>query len=553
MQKGENGHAQVKWSNNCVMESIVQFDFQCVRTSKQGISELALVLDNILKKSQNNRELLTILYKLIGKTRDINEGKGEYSLSYMMIFTWYKYFPELAKQALLTFVELYGSWKDFKYLCNYVFENTKDENHSLIQFCVEEMNKQLSKDEVEYSKENKDKNISLVGKWIPRESSDKFGFLYEKLAIHYFPQYISSAKTTESKKKALNKCKMQYRSLCSKLNTYLDTVQIKQTSKNWASINHAKTTSITMTKQRKAFMNINNKNDPDRIQCAENLKIYFDSLIKTGKEIKGKNVGLEMFTKEALRVKDNLEIDILNSQWRDKCNLNGLGSMIAVVDTSGSMWGDPLHAAIALGCCVAENSILGKRVMTFSDEPTWINLENCNNFTSMVNEIVNSCEYAGLNTNFYKALDMILYEIEKNRFPPIFVENLILAIFSDMQIDDNLRGMVKGETKSCRVQWEIMYDGIKQKYADLGMKIYGIPLNPPHILFWNLRKTDGFPTLSTVANCSMMSGYDPTILKSFCELGFDSLKQTTPLNNLIKSLENNRYNSLEKIIQDYVF
>lgn len=227
--------------------------------------------------------------------------------------------------------------------------------------------------------------------------------------------------------------------------------------------------------------------------------------------------------------------------------------MIAVVDTSGSMWGDPLHAAIALGCCVAENSILGKRVMTFSDEPTWINLEKCNNFTSMVNEIVNSCEYAGLNTNFYKALDMILYEIEKNRFPPIFVENLILAIFSDMQIDDNLRGMVKGETKSCHVQWEIMYDGIKQKYADLGMKIYGIPLNPPHILFWNLRKTDGFPTLSTVANCSMMSGYDPTILNSFCELGFDSLKQTTPLNNLIKSLENNRYNSLEKIIQDYVF
>jgi uncharacterized protein with von Willebrand factor type A (vWA) domain len=36
--------------------------------------------------------------------------------------------------------------------------------------------------------------------------------------------------------------------------------------------------------------------------------------------------------------------------------------MIAMVDVSGSMEGDPMNAAIALGIRTAEKSLLGKRV-----------------------------------------------------------------------------------------------------------------------------------------------------------------------------------------------
>ena len=54
--------------------------------------------------------------------------------------------------------------------------------------------------------------------------------------------------------------------------------------------------------------------------------------------------------------------------------------MIAMVDVSGSMDGDPLHAAIALGIRVAEKSILGKRVLTFSALPTWVNLDGYDSF-----------------------------------------------------------------------------------------------------------------------------------------------------------------------------
>ena len=585
---GENAHAELDWSNN-IQEKIVQFDFQCVRTDDTGVKNLANTLDNMLyqlSKSSDKMENLLILYKIIARTRDIDGGKGEYNLAYMMIWTWYKHFPELAKWALMLFVvdpqeldstndsqEQYGSWKDIKYFCKYILEQGADMNHPLIQFCVDGINFRIRKDAGIYSNLVNDRTkISLAAKWVPREESGKFGFLYDTLAANYFPQYMSSAKTEESKKKALKKCRTQYRILCSNLNRHLDTVQIKQTANCWASIDHSKTTSITMAMQRKAFLNQKKNGDQrsdnaDRIQCAENLMAYLESLKKECKEVKGKHVGLDSFTRQATRLLQinrmqndcNENFDILNSQWRDnsnKKNANGLGPMVAIVDTSGSMNGDPMDVAIALGCRVAEKSLLGKRVMTFSENPSWINLDGCESFTDMVQEITKKMNSAGTSTNFYKALDLILTAIEERMVPPNDVENMILAIFSDMQIDDNLSmengsgySPCESQKISARGKWDVMHQQIKKKYADTGMRLYGRPLNPPHILFWNLRKTDGFPTLSTEANCSMMSGYDPTILNMFCDLGISALKDFNPFKMLQKQLDNPRYIPMEKIFR----
>jgi hypothetical protein len=582
---GENGHSELDWSND-LQEKIVHFDFQCVRTDAAGISNLASILDDILSQlstmaaSTERNALLVTLFKIIGKTRDIEGGKGEYALSYMMIWTWHKYFPILATTALQLFVvdpksvdetndsqEPYGSWKDMKYFCKYVLDNGGTMAHPLIEYCLKQINKTLKQDSETYSKaQDGAQPLSLVAKWIPRQDSNKFGFLYDALATNYYPEFISSAKTDASKTKALKKCKTQYRILCSTLNRHLDTVQIKQASKNWAAIDHAKTTSITMAKQRRAFLNMKKGTDStqrseeeDRVQCAENLRAYLESLKNQGKEVKGKHVGLDKFTSQAMMVMHRLEeAEILNSQWRDngnQKNANGLGPMVAIVDTSGSMAGDPMNAAIALGCRVAEKSILGKRVMTFSAEPRWINLDGCDTFTEMVKTIYDGGRYAGLNTDFYKALDMILTSIEEKHVPPEDVENMILAIFSDMQIDDNLSGM-NGATDSqktaARGKWATMFEQIKTKYAEVGMRMYGVPLKPPHILFWNLRNTSGFPVLSTEAGCSMMSGYDPTILNMFCELGMDALKGLTPYNMLLKQLENPRYVPLEKAILQFL-
>jgi hypothetical protein len=590
-RSGENGHGELNWSDD-LAERIVQFDFQCVRTTSDNIANLTRTLDQLLKelsiiqenveKETSHKELLTTLYKLIARTRDIHGGKGEYTLAYMMILTWFNYFPNLAEKAMIAFMidphefdcrnisQLpYGSWKDAKYLCKYILDNGGDMEHPLIQSCIKGINEALYNDYQIYlsaDEVDKSKRLSLVSKWISRESSNKFGFMNEVLAKDYFPEYLATAKNPISYQRAIKKCKTQYRIICSTLNRHIDTVQIKQAQGNWSEIDHSKTTSITMMKNRRAFMNLHKnsqeirRNTIDRIQCAENFKVYLDSLMKHGKEIKGANVGLNTFALQALSTVNDDELDIIDSQWRDNCNkknANSLGNMIAIVDTSGSMSGDPLYTALGLGCRVAEKSLLGKRIITFSAEPTWLHLEYCDTFSKMVKKIYREAN-SGYNTDFYKALDLILLSIEQRRIPPMEVENMVLAIFSDMQIDNNLNFMYNGKycadeetVKKNRIKCDILYDQIKQKYAAVGMRLYGEPLTPPHILFWNLRHTQGFPCFSTQGNCSMMSGFDPSVLNIFCELGLQGLQELTPIKCLKNILDNERYLPMERIIEDW--
>ena len=135
----------------------------------------------------------------------------------------------------------YGCWKDVK--CMYAY----NKKSPLVEYGIQLINEQLLKDSISGKP-------SLVAKWTPREKS-KFGVLFTELAVNYFQHYIDSAKTEEARKKALLKAKMEYRKLIASLNKRLDTVQIKQCGGNWADIDPSHQTSITMHKQKKAFLN----------------------------------------------------------------------------------------------------------------------------------------------------------------------------------------------------------------------------------------------------------------------------------------------------------
>ena len=377
----------------------------------------------------------------------------------------------------------------------------------------------------------------MVAKWIPREKST-FGWLFENLATNFFSHFLNTANNDVSRRKAVLKCKTEYRKILSTLNKHIDTVQIKQCGHNWANINFGKTTSITLTKQKKAFLNVKKNGDIrypdniDRLQCAQHFNEHVQKAVRGEVEMKGKRVGMADFTKQALqllRKGSQTENDLLNSQWRDNSSQNGgLGKMIAMVDVSGSMDGDPMHVAIALGIRIAEKSALGKRVMTFSANPTWVNLEPYTDFISQVN-VVGRAPF-GQNTNFYAALDMILDAIIQNKMAPEDVQDLILVILSDMQMD---------EGDKCNKQ--ALYEIMKAKYEAAGIRVHGTPYKPPHILFWNLRSSSGFPALSNQPNASMMSGFSPALLNLFCEQGMDALQSSTPWSLLLRSLENERY------------
>ena len=580
-QNGENGHLEYGWSDN-VREKMTQFYFQLVRT--KYTSELEQVLHSILttlKEKFNSGEKLealkglTFMYKLLGHTRDIVAGKGEYELTYMQILCWYAYYPELAKYAIDKMVQLsdidhnkvdytkeshaYGSWKDIKFFCHYVFMRTNDKKHPLILHSIYRMIFTLRHDYCQFTKKQP---ISLAAKWCPREKG-KYSWLYKELVYHSYKHYFVTAGDKQTRYKAYKKASREFRYSLSTLNKYIDTVQIKMCANTWSDIDFNHVPSVTMRKNKLAFSNKTKSNaqrhdDEDRITCAENLKTHVQEAIenlkkddedvtKTNAKVHGKRAGVYELVQDALKVSlSEFETDaykITNLQWYDNKKQNHeLGNMIAMADTSGSMTCDnskPLYNSIGLSIRLSEIVApeFRDRVLTFSKQPTWVNLADCDgDFVKKVHK-VRGCDW-GMNTDFYAAMKMILDVIVQNNMKPENVEDLVLVVFSDMQIDEASR-----ENK------ETLYKRINKMYHYAGMKtVYATPYKPPHILFWNLRSTSGFPTLSTQKNVTMLSGYSPVLLNAFYNKGMDAIRDYSPYKMIEDILSNDRYQVLENKI-----
>jgi len=274
---GEKAHLQYGWSHD-IDEKIVQFFFQLVRTDNHSDLERQLhTILSYLKHALNTNRMyadvskLTMVYKLIGQTRDIIAGKKEQKLAFMQIFTWYQYFPELALKAIDPLVLIdgehpYGSWKDIKYLCNYVRDKTSDNKHPIIIYACNLLLTQINKDWEAFSKKAHDDKtllISLVARWTPREpnykkkKNVKFGWLYDWLATHMFPEFLESTSHEDKVQwnNAVLKCKIHFKKRIVSMNKYLDTTQIKQCNKKWDKIDFNTVTTQTMRRQRNAFQN----------------------------------------------------------------------------------------------------------------------------------------------------------------------------------------------------------------------------------------------------------------------------------------------------------
>ena len=624
-----NANASVATTTATLQEKIMQFHFQLVRTSDTNMIKciakdtrdiLSAIMSGISKNSENKLvydeyiDMGVIMFKILAHTRDIVTGKGEYMLFYVMLIEWakldFRFFDFMIRSLVYdtstTDADSHshshtkhplGSWKDMKYFLTYmkaelidsvqsqsqpqVFQDYKDiqNQRDLYSKCVNTIvllvNEQLRADYAIYSEHRTD-SISLVAKWIPREKSKKFGWLYYYLTMNYFQHEIPCDQTHPSYERAVNRAFMNYRKMISALNKQLDTTQVKMCEKTWSDIDFSHVTSITTHKQTKSFLNVKQNgetsrypHDADREGCKYNYEEYLRD-VKEGKQrIKGARVSVIDLVKSALSNKHLLTplspsssspvIDTINAQWKDNSVSNGadnLGDMIAMCDVSGSMESEnsnPLHAAIGLSIRVAERSALGPRIMTFSERPQWIQLDTTDSDTFVKQVVKVRGSHWGMTTNFYYALDLIRQVIEDNKMPRDVVEKLTLVIFSDMQICEaspELRNIEKKNT---------LFENIRQMFAKMGERLYGntdaetqTPLKPPHIVLWNLRKTTGFPCLSTDENVSMMSGFSPALLNVFCQKGVNGLKNYTPWNTLIETLNNSRYAVFEDAFKKVV-
>ena len=548
-QLGANFHSEYTWSHD-LQEKIVQLSFQLVRTTPENAKQLAKTFFQSARSLDGKPEsercrLFDVMRRLVLQTRDI-ESKGEWCLGYHLIHCWYRLNPAEAFKMIYYLVHdvpcdkphPYGSWKDIKALWR-VFGG-KQAPKDFTDFIVHLVNTRLRADILS-------SKPSLCARHIPRQKAGKndpmpYRPLYELLAEDYFKHYLITASNDASRVSAKRKAWTHYRQqVLAPLNRRLETPQIKQCAGQYSDIDYAKhVTSVTLRKQTKAFQNLTKKNeqrsdDPDRVAAAANFEHFVERAEKGEVKVKGKRVGTETMIRDALSYECSLtrtDKTILNRQWDNAGeNIPSLGAMVAMCDLSGSMSGDPMNAAIGLSLRVAEKSSMGRRVLTFSEDCQWMNFDGTNDLTDMMAVMRENMEYGkwGMNTNFKKALTMILDICVKNELPAEVVENMVLAIFSDMQIDN------AGNTS------DSMWDMIERDYAAAGRRAIGVPYKCPHILFWNLQSSSGFPTLSTQRNTTMFAGYSPSLLDSFCENGMAAVKEFTPWNQLNSQLQKPRY------------
>ena len=602
-QYGENNHIEYKTvSVENLTERILQFHFQLVRTKDEyklrSVASdtreiLGAIMAGIHNKTISEKEhseyinMGVIMFKLLAHTRDIVSGKGEYMLFYIMLVEWakvdFRFFDFVIKSLVYdstssdTQAHPLGSWKDMKYFLTFMKNTLVDDEtiwndkekmsanntlySHLVGTIVTLINEQLRIDSATLAESGS--SFSLAAKWVPREKSKKFGWMYHYLAMNYSQHQIPSDSTHPSHERAVTRAFMIYRKLMSEINRRLDTTQIKQCGHKWAEIDFNNVTSITMNKQTKSFLNVkqNGKTpryeaNEDRDECSINYEQYIRDVAKGDKKIKGARVSIIDFVKSAIDVtekavaEDSPLVTTINEQWKDNARQTGnLTKIITMCDVSGSMTEDnsnPLYSAIGLSIRVAEKSVLGPRIMTFSEVPSWIQLgtEDSDTFVKQVAKVRKA--HWGMTTNFYAALDLIRKGIEDNKLPREVAEDLAIVIFSDMQLNNASSEMGSAYSRNT------MLENIKLMFSKMGERLYGEPINPPHIIFWNLRKTTGSPALSTDANVSMMSGFSPALLNVFCDKGIDGLRQYTPWLSFMETLSNSRYNAFEVAFKNVV-
>lgn len=336
--------------------------------------------------------------------------------------------------------------------------------------------------------------------------------------------------------------KVRYRHVVAALTSSLDVPEVKMAGGRYADITMSSVPSKCMSKFSKAFANESLNSVPtaaeevkgnrfpdseDRVACRQHL---IDSVVK-GKGVQGsQNYPHEYVEKVTKGGKLSMTMKLtLNAQWKsmresiqtmvaerasqvqDKTDKEAasnspkfsLGNVIPLSDVSGSMSGTPMMVSIALGilCSELTNEAFRDLVLTFTDDAQWEDLGSCATFVDKV-EKLRRAPWGG-STNFYEAMKRVADIVRKSRLKQEDIPNLL--VISDMQFNQ-ASGYRAGP-------WATASTNIKDLFHNLGLEVHGVPLQPPTIIFWNVRGSVGYPAAADEEGVMLLSGYSPALMK----------------------------------------
>lgn len=441
--------------------------------------------DTIALFASAYRENPTFALKCLFYLRDARGGQGERAF-FRVCLKWLANYDPDAVLRNLGYIPEFGRWDDLFELFDTPVEA------EVMQFIAE----QLAMDIKNALKED---SISLLAKWLPSENT-------------------SSQETRRKAKKIreyLHMTPKLYRKTLSELRNYSNVLERLMSDKRWDEIDFSAVPSKAGLKYSKAFLK--NKETSERYQefiQSKNTKVHAGTLYPA--DVVHKVMGKSYYDMHYTDLEDRA---IYNKYWGNLTDyfkgakFNG----IAVVDTSGSMYGRPIEVAISLGLYCAGKCNPGSpfynHYISFSSRPELVEITG-QDFCSQVINIYDNmlCD----NTNIEAVFNLLLNTALKHQLPQSELpENII--IISDMEFDSmtNYRSL------------EGLYSGmetIRNKWEEYGYKM-------PNLVYWNVNARHNLIPEAPKNGVSFVSGYSPVILDSILtgktgkELMFETLKK----------------------------
>lgn len=370
--------------------------------------------------------------KLLFFTRDIQEGLGERRVFRIIVQWLAQNYPKVVIKNM-EFIEAFGRYDDFLYLLN-----TKCE-----QEAIDYLRCQLDEDINRYLE---GKSVSLLAKWLPSiNTSNKW-----------------AVKCAKKLAKEFGMSQAEYRKTLSYLRERIDLVE-NHLRKREYNFDYSKVPSRAHFKYRSAFI----RNDHNR------YKEYMEDVQKGKRVMHTNHVMPYEFVETYIRKGNSLteeEKETLNIAWENLPDFGGEENAIAVVDTSGSMYGGgspiPASVALSLGIYFAQRNkgVFHNYFIEFSRRPQLIELKG-ESFIEKLQYIMTFNNVA--NTNLEAVFDMILqtaiqHNVQQKDLPSK------LVIISDMEFD---YCMVNAKASN--------FENAKDQYEAFGYHL-------PEIVFWNV-------------------------------------------------------------------
>ena len=504
--------------NGAIVERVSNLDHPLVRcfyqvgsfrnALKNGNGETSGCVTDF-EQALKDSSLRSYCYKLALMVRDIERGAGERTLGRILLRKSIEAGAD-TRDVVCAVTDRYGRWDDVIAIMESLDRDKYNEQRrQLFHMIIEQLNSDIRNEH----------NVSLLGKWMPsiNASSGKTRALARKFAA------------------ALKLNCAQYRKMLSDLRAKIDIVERKITNNQWNQIDYNRVPSQAAIRYSTAF------NNHDGVRYRQYI-----SAVREGKaKINTKTLGVAQIVAKARAnySHDKTTEDVCNTMWSHLDFPILYHNVVPVCDLSGSMYvnvGGNIAAydvSVGLSMFLAQSNkgAFHNKIITFSNEPKFIQLSDTNNFVENYTTVVDGGN-VGYNTNIERVFDLILsvaikFGLKDEDLPTI-------AMFSDMEFDEATKppfDWLHNERRSDLPSIDTLFETIRAKY-----KAHGY--NMPKLVFWNIaNRTATIPITSNDNGMITISGFSQQLIDMVVSDRFD------PWSALKDKLDDPRYDVFNKM------